>query len=99
MHIPLDPPDGASPGSPPPDAPVAPVDEGKGLIERKLEHVFGRSWRTSCLGLLALASGVLPLIPGVPSWVVDAAHTTTTLAAGGGLMLAKDRNVTGSQAR
>jgi hypothetical protein len=58
-------------------------------------RVFGRSYRTTIAGLIALLATVLPFVDGVPKGVIDAMHAVAGLAAGAGLLIAKDSRVSG----
>jgi len=66
-----------------------------GLIDQHLSRIFGRSWRTSLLGLVAVACGLVPLIPGVPADVADTVGKVGAIVVGGGLLAAKDKSVSG----
>lgn len=63
-----------------------------GLIDEKMARIFGHSWRTSCLGLLALVAQVIPMLPFSPV-VQHAAAQLAPLLLGGGLLLSKDARV------
>jgi len=71
------------------------ADSPDGALESWLVGVFGRSYRTTIAGLIALLATVLPFVDGVPQGVVDALHAVAGLAAGAGLLIAKDARVSG----
>lgn len=76
--------------TPPPVPPLLPPEGG--LVGAWMRKVFGSSWKTSAVGLLAVLSAALPLVPDFdPRW----AQATLSLITGLGLMLSKDGNVTG----
>lgn len=54
---------------------------------------FFKSWRTALMGVITIATYVLPLVGvPIPPGVADA---VITIAVGTGLITAKDANVTG----
>jgi hypothetical protein len=67
-----------------------------GAVDGLLTKIFGRSWKTSLTGLAALACGVASLIPGLPPIIHDICRVALPVLTGSGLMLAKDRGVTGT---
>lgn len=71
------------------------ADEDRGLVHRKLEQWFGRSWRTTLLGALTLLCGVIVTVPGMPPDLVEIAKYLLAPASGLGIMLAKDQRVSG----
>lgn len=66
-----------------------------GIVDGFFSRVFGRSWKTTLAGLGAFVCGVAPLIPGIPSIVLDICRVALPALTGTGLMLAKDRSVSG----
>lgn len=69
--------------------------EETGLLGRAVTRVFGKSWSTSFYGLLAGASGIVAIVPDLPTNVHKIAGVATAV---GTLMLgisAKSKNVTG----
>lgn len=74
-------------------------DEADGQLDATMRQLLGRSWRTTCFGLLAGAVGVgaavLPFVPGAPSWLVEAVKVGAPILVGGGFLVAKDAKVTG----
>jgi hypothetical protein len=68
-----------------------------GALDEWMSKVFGRSWKTTLSGLIALACGVAPLIPGVPPVIGDICRIATPIVVGGGLALAKDKDVSGGK--
>lgn len=73
-----------------------PHDAPDGAIDAALTKVFGRSWRTSLTGAAALIAGAIALLPGISPTVVEVARMVALAATGSGLMLAKDRGVSGA---
>jgi hypothetical protein len=73
-----------------------PVDD-EGLIGRVGHKVLGKSWKTSLSGFIALVCGVLPLVPGMPHAVLEVCRVVLPIAVGGGLYVAKDKGVSGTQ--
>jgi hypothetical protein len=74
--------------------------EDEGLIAQKMRELFGPSWKTSVAGIVTLACAVIAGInqahPGViPPMLVTLGAIVGPLAAGGGLLVAKDGDVTG----
>ncbi len=72
-----------------------PRHEPDGALDAFMARIFGRSWRTSCAGLLALLVGIVAVIPGLPPQVTETAKALDVLLIGGGLMLAKDSRISG----
>jgi hypothetical protein len=54
-------------------------------------HKIPRSWKTTLAGLFVVASAILPVV-GVPAAICTAVGS---IAAGLGLVVAKDHNVSG----
>lgn len=80
---------------PAPVPPPAPPELPDGLIETQLVRFFGRSYRTTLAGIVALLATVAPFVPGIPSSVVDVLHAIAGAAMGAGLLIAKDSRVSG----
>lgn len=64
----------------------------KTIVEQKDMSIF-KSWKTALMGLITLATYILPLV-GVPI-PPEVAQGIITVAVGMGLVTAKDGNVTG----
>jgi len=79
----------------PPSPSSPPAPEGDGLIETTLVRLFGRSYRTTLAGIVAVVAVVAAHTPGVPAWAIAALKELATLAAGAGLLIAKDSRVSG----
>ncbi len=63
-----------------------------GLFGLTMRRFFGASWRTGFLGLMALCSAAIPLVPDIdPRW----GPFILAIVTGLGLMASKDGNVTG----
>ena len=77
------------------DAPSPVPGDELGAIGAFMTKTFGRSWRTSLSGLIAVGAGVLASFPGVSAQVAHIAQIVATIAAGGGLLAAKDSKVSG----
>ncbi len=78
--------------------PARPPEDEEGLIGGGLRKLFGRSWKTTVTGLITIACGVVPLVPGVPDNIAKIAAVLLPIVAGGGLLVAKDGNVSGTRA-
>lgn len=81
------------PLEPPHDAP-SPVDDD-GHIGRFLSALFGRSYRTTLSGLVAVVAQGVALAPGVDPAVQHWAQVVAGFASGAGLLIAKDSRVSG----
>lgn len=66
-------------------------DDG-GAVGRTLHRLFGRSWKTTVLGAVAVALAVIPMVPGIHPDLVDLAQKVGPVVLGGGVLLAKDYN-------
>ncbi len=84
-HAPHEPAAASSSAAPPPD----------GLLDAGMTKLFGRSWRTGAIGLLGIGAAVIPMIPGLPPGLHDAAAALAQVLPNLGLMLAKDARVSG----
>lgn len=74
------------------EQPTASTYKPDGVIDEKMTRVLGQSWRTSCLGLLALLVQIVPMLPVSPQ-LQHAAQQLAPLLLGGGLLLSKDARV------
>ena len=74
------------------------AEKPDGFIDGIMSKVFGRSWKTTVAGLVVVACGVVSFIPGMPPVVYLICQALGPVAAGGGLVTAKDRNVSGGNA-
>lgn len=79
----------------PDDKPAAAHDDSDGALDRAMRRIFGRSWRTSCLGVGSLLCALAPFVPGLPPALVAFAQQAQPLLLGGGLLVAKDGKVSG----
>lgn len=75
---------------------MTPEDDDNGLVEDVLVRIFGRSYRTTLMGLVTLLCGVAIVVPGVPHVVVDICKVVLPIATGSGLLIAKDSRVSGT---
>ena len=66
-----------------------------GMAEALIIKIFGRSYRTTIAGLAAVVATLVPFVPGIPPDVAHAAQALAGLAAGAGLVTAKDSRVSG----
>lgn len=73
-----------------------PDADENGVVGDLLVKLLGRSWRTTLLGLVTIACGAAVSVPGMPSIVVDICRIILPVSTGGGLMLAKDTRVSGT---
>lgn len=67
-----------------------PSPPSRGIIDVAISRLLGTSWRTTLLGAVSLACGVMPLIPGAPPVLVQLAQYLAPLAVGSGLIVARD---------
>ena len=67
-----------------------------GAIDGFLTKIFGRSWKTSLSGALTFACGVAVALPGVPQPIKDGCAVALPLLTGAGLIVAKDKGVSGT---
>ena len=68
-----------------------PADDG-GAVGRFFHKLFGRSWKTTVLGAVAIGLAVVPLVPGLPPDLVALAQKIGPVVLGGGVLIAKDFN-------
>jgi len=92
---PMSTPDTDPPKQPPPD----PADNGE--INNWLGKMFGRSWKTSFSGLVAVGcsviTGLSAALPGqIPPSLAAVAGIIGPMVGGVGLMMAKDHNISGT---
>lgn len=66
-------------------------DDG-GAVGRFLHKLFGRSWKTTLLGAVAVGLAVVPLVPGISPELVALAQKVGPIVLGGGVLLSKDFN-------
>ncbi len=82
------------------DTPVTPPPahdaDDEGAIGRFLHRLLGKSWKTSITGIISVICAVIPLVPGVPPEWTHVAQLAGPIILGGGIMLAKDHNVSGT---
>ena len=71
-------------------------DDG-GAVGRFFHSLFGKSWKTTVTGGAALVFSVAPLVPGIPHSIVDFCRNAAPFVLGGGLLFAKDHNVSGGK--
>ena len=71
------------------------ADSPDGLVESTLVRLFGRSYRTTIAGVVAVVAVIAAHTPGVPTWAVEALRELAALSAGAGLLIAKDARVSG----
>ena len=76
------------------DAPDHTHDDG-GAVGRFLSRLFGRSYRTTLSGLVAVVAQGVALAPGVDPSVAHWAQVIAGFASGAGLLIAKDSRVSG----
>jgi hypothetical protein len=67
-----------------------------GAIDAFMSRLFGRSWKTTCTGILAVVGTVVQLIPGIPPEVKHGVGIGVGVLTGTGLIAAKDKNVSGT---
>jgi hypothetical protein len=71
------------------------VSAPNGLLDFYLTRIFGRSWRTTLLGIAGVFCGVVPLVPAFPESWQEIAKGLAPILTSAGLMLAKDGRVSG----
>ncbi len=74
---------------------ATPTTPEGGLLETNLVRLFGRSYRTTIAGIIAVVAVVAAHTPGVPTWAIEALKELAALSAGAGLLIAKDSRVSG----
>jgi hypothetical protein len=66
-----------------------------GAIGAFLARIFGRSYRTTLAGLVAMLAQGIALAPGVDPSMAHWAQVVAGFAGGAGLLIAKDSRISG----
>ena len=77
--------------------PDGPPVQHDGFIDGVMSKVFGRSWKTSVSGIIVFVCGIVPYVPGLHPLVQDICRALLPAVTGAGLILAKDKNVSGQK--
>lgn len=79
--------------------PATREEDNGGEIDKLMARLFGRSWKTSFAGgavIVGSAIQALAHVLPIPGQVLEVVGVLIPIIGGGGLILAKDRNVSGT---